>query len=122
MLKILAVGFGGFFGATLRYIISTSFPFTKFPFATLGVNLLASILIALAVAYFAKINNIYLQLFVISGFLGALSTYSTFAYESYLLLDSHKSTLLFFANIALNAFGTILVFFLSFRLFSFLLK
>jgi CrcB protein len=117
ILKILVVGCGGFVGSSLRYIITTSFVSSKFPFATLSVNLLSAILAGLAFSYFFKINNVYLQLFIISGFLGSLSTYSTFAYESYFLLN--KGYLLFILNIALNALGSILLFFISYRFFTF---
>jgi CrcB protein len=120
ILKILIVGCGGFFGASLRFIIASNFASHKFPFATLSVNILAAILAGLALSYFSKYNNIYLQLFIVSGFLGSLSTYSTFAYESYFLLN--KGYLLFVLNIVSNTALSIVLFFLSYKFFTFLFK
>jgi len=43
---------------------------------------------------------------MITGILGALTTYSTFAIESFFLLESGHYTQAF-ANMALNVFGTV---------------
>jgi len=80
------------------------------PFGTLAVNLLGSFIIGLLFAWF-HVNTAlspYLKSFLVTGLLGALTTYSTFAIESFFLLESgHYGHA--FANMALNLFGTILM-------------
>ncbi len=107
---ILAIGSGGFLGAVLRaYLngfISHRIPH-ELPYGTLGVNLLGSFIMGSLVAYFMYVNlPVHLKSFLTTGILGALTTYSTFAIESFLLLNG-GSFLLAFSNIALNVFGTI---------------
>lgn len=111
-LTIIAVASGGAIGATLRLLISSavnkSFIHTL-PLGTLFVNLIGSLLIGVLFAYFTLNNTLSpaLKTFMITGILGALTTYSTFAMESFLLLESgHYSHA--FTNMALNLFGTIL--------------
>ena len=111
-LTIIAVASGGAIGATLRLLISTVVNKTvvhTLPFGTLAVNLLGSLLIGLLFAYFHLNTSLspHLKTFLITGILGALTTYSTFAIESFFLLESgHYAHA--FANMALNLFGTIL--------------
>ncbi len=50
----------------------------------------------------------HVKTFLVTGILGALTTYSTFAIESFFLLESGHY-LHAFANMALNLFGTILL-------------
>ncbi|SFV60662.1 CrcB protein [hydrothermal vent metagenome] len=50
----------------------------------------------------------HIKSFFVTGLLGALTTYSTFAIESFFLLESGHY-LHAFANMALNLFGTILM-------------
>lgn len=111
-LTILAVASGGAIGATLRLFINTSVNKTfihALPLGTLAVNLIGSLLIGILFAYF-HINTTlspHLKTFMVTGILGALTTYSTFAIESFFLLDAgHYGHA--FSNIALNLFGTIL--------------
>jgi CrcB protein len=61
-------------------------------------------------AYFHHNTNIspHIKTFLVTGILGALTTYSTFAIESFFLLESGKY-MAAFANMALNLFGTILL-------------
>jgi len=112
-LTIIAVASGGALGAVLRLIISTTVNkhYTSIlPFGTLMVNLLGAFFIGLLFAYFHLHETLSstLKSFMITGILGALTTYSTFAMESFLLLhDAHY--LQAFANMALNLFGTILL-------------
>ena len=56
---------------------------TAMPFGTLASNLIGGYLIGLAVAYFAARHDLApeLRLFVITGFLGGLTTFSTFSSE-----------------------------------------
>ena len=110
---ILAIGSGGFIGAVLRAyfngLISHKLPH-DLPYGTLGVNLVGSFLMGVLIAYFMYTTLFSLQMksFLSTGILGALTTYSAFAIESFLLLES-GSILLALANISLNAFGTIIM-------------
>jgi CrcB protein len=109
---ILAIGSGGFIGAVSRaYIngfISHRVPH-ELPFGTLGVNLLGSFIMGCLVAYFMYSSlPIHLKSFLTTGFLGALTTYSTFAIESFLLLEG-GSFVLALTNMALNVFGTVIM-------------
>ena len=109
---ILAIGSGGFIGAVSRaYInglISSRVPH-ELPFGTLGVNLLGSFIMGCLVAYFMYISlPIHLKSFLTTGILGALTTYSTFAIESFLLFQGGSITLAL-TNMALNVFGTVIM-------------
>ena len=108
---ILAIGSGGFLGAVLRAylngLISSKLPH-DLPYGTLGVNLIGSFAMGAIMAYFmySSIFSLQAKSFLSTGFLGALTTYSTFAFESFLLLEGGY-ILLALANISLNAFGSV---------------
>lgn len=108
---ILAIGSGGFIGAILRAylngVISHHFPH-QLPYGTLGVNLIGSFVMGVLIALFlhTTIFSIHTKSFLSTGILGALTTYSTFAIESFMLLQGGH-LLLALGNIFLNAFGTI---------------
>jgi len=108
---IIAVASGGAVGATARMLINgfvnARVPHTL-PFGTLTVNLAGSLIIGMLFAYFHLNTHLspHLKTFLITGILGALTTYSTFAIESFFLLESGKY-LYAFANMALNLFGTV---------------
>lgn len=110
---ILAIGSGGFLGAVLRAylsgLISHRVPH-DLPYGTLGVNLIGSFIMGALVAYFmyTTLFSVHVKSFLTTGILGALTTYSTFAIESFLLIKGGSMSLAFL-NISLNAFGTILM-------------
>ena len=99
---MIAIGTGGFFGAVARSwlngVISHHFPHDV-PIGTLGVNLIGSFVMGVLVAYF-----MYTTFFS----LHVKSTYSTFAIETVMLLQSgHYAVAL--ANMTLNTFGTVMM-------------
>jgi len=108
---ILAIGSGGFIGAVLRaYLngfISHKVPH-DLPYGTLGVNLIGSFIMGVLIAYFMYTTffSLTMKSFLSTGILGALTTYSTFAVESFLLLKGGH-ILLASLNVSLNAIGTI---------------
>lgn len=108
---ILAIGSGGFIGAVLRsYIngfISHRVPH-ELPFGTLGVNLIGSFIMGALVAYFMYTTLLtpHMKSFLTTGILGALTTYSTFAIESFLLLEG-GSIGLALMNMSLNLIGSV---------------
>ena len=110
---IIAVASGGAIGATLRLLINgftNKYFVHALPLGTLAVNLIGSLLIGMLFAYFHLNTSLspHIKTFLVTGILGALTTYSTFAIESFFLLESgHYAHA--FANMALNLFGTILL-------------
>jgi len=83
--EFAAVGVGAALGAWLRWGLATWLNprIPHFPLGTLFANLLGGYLVGLAVAYFLARHDLPPQwrLFVVTGFLGALTTFSTFSAE-----------------------------------------
>ncbi|PID47834.1 MAG: fluoride efflux transporter CrcB [Proteobacteria bacterium] len=108
---ILAIGSGGFLGAILRAYLNGVFNKLVphiLPFGTLGVNLIGSLIMGCLFALFAYTDFFSppLKSFLSTGLLGALTTYSTFAIETFWLFEG-GSLMLGTLNILLNAIGTI---------------
>ncbi len=108
---ILAIGSGAFIGAVLRAylngVVNHHLPHTL-PFGTLSVNLIGSFIIGVLFAYFSYTTffSVQAKSFLTTGFLGGLTTYSTFAMETVFLL-SGGNLVMAAANMALNTFGTV---------------
>lgn len=121
---ILAIGTGGFLGAIARAYsvhISNRYIPLEFPIGVLLVNIIGSFIIGLLFAYFAHYTvSDTTKAFLTTGFLGALTTYSTFAIESYLLLGA--SIYLAITNMVLNLFGTIIAAGSGYKLLQFFIK
>jgi CrcB protein len=86
----IAIGLGAAIGAWLRWFLgiwlNSAVP--ELPLGTLGANLIGGYLVGFAVAFF--MHNASLspewRLFIITGFLGGLTTFSTFSAETVTLL------------------------------------
>jgi CrcB protein len=83
--SILAVGIGGALGSLARWVLGMRLNslVPAMPMGTLAANLIAGYVIGLAVALFTKIPEIppEWRLFVVTGCMGGLSTFSTFSAE-----------------------------------------
>lgn len=91
VLRLLGLGAAGAAGALSRYGIGAAFGSRAFPWPTLGINLLGSFLLGLLLSVAAGrgwSNNITVPLG--TGFLGAFTTFSTFSYETQLLLRMQR--------------------------------
>jgi CrcB protein len=92
MIEFAAVGLGAAIGAWLRWGFSTWLNpwMPQFPLGTLASNLVGGYLVGLAVAYFAVRHDLppAWRLFAITGFLGGLTTFSTFSAEVTELLSA----------------------------------
>ncbi|MGE3726775.1 MAG: fluoride efflux transporter CrcB [Candidatus Sericytochromatia bacterium] len=112
--KILWVALGGASGSVLRYLLVSLLRqwHPLFPWGTLLVNGLGSMLAGVLLAYSAKFlpttGPLYLLLMV--GFLGGFTTFSAFSAETLQLWLSPHPALPFAAllNLALNLFGSLL--------------
>jgi len=84
-LSVLSICAGASLGAILRWLLAGRFNplFPALPLGTLAANLLGGYLIGIAVAVFAQHPSLSPQarLFVVTGFLGGLTTFSTFSAE-----------------------------------------
>lgn len=76
----------GAVGAVLRWLTSLAFARSRFPWAVLVVNVVGSAL-AGAVAAIAPAD---IQLIVVTGFCGGLTTFSTFSVETVQLIEQRR--------------------------------
>ena len=112
---LVSVGIGGFIGAVLRFTLSgwvQKATASTFPFGTLSVNILGSFLIGFLFLYFQQVNFSPTQkALLITGLLGALTTFSTFSLDTVLLMQNEFyakafSNVLF--NVVFSVGGTLL--------------
>jgi CrcB protein len=88
--SFLAVGVGAALGAWLRWGFGLWFnpALPELPLGTLAANLVGGYMIGLAVAFFTQYPGLSPEwrLLIITGFLGGLTTFSTFSAETVTLL------------------------------------
>jgi CrcB protein len=102
--SVLSISIGAALGALVRWVLAGRFNplHPSLPLGTLAANLIGGYLIGVAVAYFAERPDLPAEarLLVITGFLGGLTTFSTFSAE--VVAQMHEGRLL-------TAFTTALV-------------
>jgi len=111
---LLSVAIGGGIGAVARFLLSAYLNKifgATFPVGTLGVNIIGSFLIGFLFLYFENIISVNLKAFLITGVLGALTTFSTFSLETILMVENGlylKALLNIFLNVTFSLIATIL--------------
>lgn len=108
--SLFSIAAGSVLGAWLRWFFSLKFnnQLTHFPLGTILVNLIGGFIIGFAISFFANSSlNPNYKLFVITGFCGALTTFSTFSAEVIALLQQQKFSYAV-ALIAIHLIGSLI--------------
>jgi fluoride exporter len=101
---LIAIALGAILGAWSRYALALAFNNESghWPLGTLLANAIGGLLIGIAIAFFSARTELdpAWRLFAVTGFLGALTTFSTYSAEVIALLQNGN---------ALSALGLALV-------------
>ncbi|WP_309396975.1 fluoride efflux transporter CrcB [Cerasicoccus maritimus] len=100
--QLLLIALGGGLGAVSRALVGQWLK-GDFPWATLTVNVLGSLIIGVVLGWFMIRTNTpnALKLLFATGFCGAFTTFSTFSYETLAMLQEQRWAA-GLGNIALN--------------------
>lgn len=103
---VMAVAAGGAVGAVARYglsVLAHSRLGSAFPHGTLAANLIGCLLLGFIATWLAEHSHTAWHKGLTIGVIGALTTFSTFCFESIELLRGGSPTLAF-----VNLFGSVL--------------
>jgi CrcB protein len=113
---VLAISIGAALGALLRWVLALKLNslFPEIPPGTLVANLFGAYIIGVAIAYFAGAPDIpgEWRLFIITGFCGGLTTFSTFSAEVVSLLQQGR-TAMAGSIVAVHVIGSAMMTFLG---------
>lgn len=94
LLSFLAVGFGAFAGAVLRWLLSLALNplLPSLPLGTLVANLSGGLIMGVAMGMFEHYQTLPVvwRLALTTGFLGGLTTFSTFSAETVIALQRQQ--------------------------------
>ena len=125
MIKVLVIATGGAVGALSRYYLTFFLqvqPGYSFPVGTLAVNLIGAFIIGICtgIVHFSTMSE-NLRLLIMTGFLGALTTFSTYSIETVNLI---KNNMLRYAilNVAISTISGILLAYAGYALIQLILE
>ena len=106
--QVLAVAVGAALGALARWAAGLwlNAQWSGFPLGTLFVNCVGGLLIGVALAWFERSPDEMLRLLLVTGFLGGLTTFSSFSGESLILLQRGQFALAL-GHTAAHLFGSL---------------
>ena len=108
--SVIAISVGASLGAVSRWLLGLGFNamWATMPLGTLIANLVGGYLVGLSASYFEAQGHLSpeLKLLVITGFLGGLTTFSTFSAEVVLVMQS-GDYLKAFLTIAFHLLGSL---------------
>jgi CrcB protein len=118
MHSVIAISIGAVLGALARWRLSLwlNQGAVTLPWGTLAANWIGAYVVGVAVVFFqsqAQIDPVW-RLAVITGFLGALTTFSTFSAEVLAMLQQGR-VLLALGTAGLHLFGSLLLTWLGMR-------
>ena len=112
MLQVLAICLGASAGALARWGLGLwlNTGTALLPWGTLAANLTGGYLVGIAIAFFNNLPQMdpVWRLALVTGFLGALTTFSSFSAEVVGMLQLHRYTMAA-ATAALHLFGSLLL-------------
>ena len=109
---LLFVGAGSCLGGMARYMVSQFIKSSDFPWATMTANIVGCLLIGMLWAGLQRLSSpVQLNLFLVTGFCGGFTTFSTFSKESLALLlsGSYQSFCLYAAGSVLLGISAVFV-------------
>ncbi|MGB0698545.1 MAG: fluoride efflux transporter CrcB [Parvibaculales bacterium] len=117
---IIWVALGGALGAVGRYLVGLSLKTASgFPWATMSVNILGSLLMGLVIGWLSRQNggSDALRLFVAVGILGGFTTFSTFSMDLFTLLERRDiaATMLYLGGSLLGGLVAFIIGFMALR-------
>jgi CrcB protein len=117
---IIWVALGGALGAVGRYLVGLSLKTASgFPWATMSVNILGSLLMGLVIGWLARQNggSDTLRLFVAVGILGGFTTFSAFSMDLFTLLEKRDiaATMLYLGGSLIGGLVAFIIGFLALR-------
>jgi CrcB protein len=112
---ILAISLGGIAGSLSRYYLSLlvqKHSASLFPYGTLAVNMAGCLFIGFTMQFFIMRPAVSgtLKLFLVTGFAGAFTTFSTFGHETITLFMADNFKAAFLNIFASNFLGILAVF------------
>ncbi len=111
MISVLAICIGASLGALARWGLGLWLnPGSMIPYGTLAANLIGGYLVGLCVAVFQALPQLdpVWRLALVTGFLGALTTFSSFSAEVVAMLGQQRYALAM-GTVALHLFGSLLL-------------
>lgn len=88
-IQVIAVAVGAALGALLRWVTGLwlNAHWSGFPLGTLAVNCVGGFLIGMALVWFERTPDETLRLLLVTGFLGGLTTFSSYSVESLIMIQ-----------------------------------